>query len=347
MSSVPKTMRAARLVEYNKKYQIHEVDVPQYGENDLLVKIGAAGFCHTDHQVYEGFYQSQTPQVGSHEPAGTVLAVGSKAAKSFKEGQRVGVLLFRHACHECVGCKTTRDIRFCKKKEMAGVTSDGAFAEYMIADADNTVLLPETIPFEQAAPLMCAGATVWGGISKLGLPAGESVGILGIGGLGGLGVQFCKALGYSTVAIDNRPEGRDLATEFPLKADLVIDYNDEKAGEKIVEWSGKGGLAGIVVCTDNIQAIEWSLKTLRPHGICVPLGVPGEGFHFGSFDLIGKEIIVKGSGVANRSEVEEMMKVVASHGVKSYVRTVPFEKTPDLPEMYMDNHLKGRLVMKF
>ena len=112
---------------------------------------------------------------------------------------------------------------------------------------------------------------------------------------------------------------------------MVIDYNDEKAGEKIVEWSGKGGLAGIVVCTDNIQAIEWSLKTLRPHGICVPLGVPGEGFHFGSFDLIGKEIIVKGSGVANRSEVEEMMKVVASHGVKSYVRTVPFEKTPDLP----------------
>ncbi|THZ98879.1 alcohol dehydrogenase GroES-like domain-containing protein [Aureobasidium pullulans] len=313
MSSVPKTMKAALLVEYNKKYQIHEVDVPKYGENDLLVKIGAAGFCHTDYQVYEGFYQSQTPQIGSHEPAGTVVAVGSKAAKSFNEGQRVGVLLFRHACHECVGCKTTRDIRFCEKKEMAGVTSDGAFAEYMIADADNTVLLPETIPFEQAAPLMCAGATVWGGISKLGLPAGESVGILGIGGL----------------------------------ADLVIDYNDEKAGEKIVEWSGKGGLAGIVVCTDNVQAIEWSLKTLRPHGICVPLGVPGEGFHFGSFDLIGKEIIVKGSGVANRSEVEEMMKVVASHGVKSYVRTVPFEKTPDLPEMYMDNHLKGRLVMKF
>ena len=88
---------------------------------------------------------------------------------------------------------------------------------------------------------------------------------------------------------------------------MVIDYNDEKAGEKIVEWSSKGGLAGIVVCTDNVQAIEWSLKTLRPHGICVPLGVPGEGFHFGSFDLIGKGIIVKGSGVANRSEVEEMM----------------------------------------
>lgn len=126
----------------------------------MLVKIGAAGFCHTDHQVYEGFYQSQTPQVGSHEPAGTVVAVGSKAAKSFKEGQRVGVLLFRHACHECVGCKTTRDIRFCEKKEMAGVTSDGAFAEYMIADADNTVLLPETIPFEQAAPLMCAGVSI-------------------------------------------------------------------------------------------------------------------------------------------------------------------------------------------
>lgn len=134
--------------------------MPRINDNDLLIKIGAAGFCHTDYQVYQGVYQSKTPLIGSHEPAGTIVAVGSQAAKAFKEGQRVGVLNFRHACRECVGCKTTQDVRFCEKKEMAGIMNDGGFAEYMVADADNSVLLPDSVSFEQAAPLMCAGVSV-------------------------------------------------------------------------------------------------------------------------------------------------------------------------------------------
>lgn len=173
------------------------------------------------------------------------------------------------------------------------------------------------------------------------------MGIVGIGGLGELGVQFCKALGHPTVAIDNRPEGRELATEFSLKADLVVDYNDKEAVDKIKQWAGRGGLAGIVVCTDNVEATQWSLKTLRPHGVCVPLGLPVEGFNFGSFDLVFNELLIKGSLVATRLEVENMLQIVGSCGVQSHVRTVPFEKTPELPEMYMDKHLKGRLVMKF
>jgi D-arabinose 1-dehydrogenase-like Zn-dependent alcohol dehydrogenase len=106
----------------------------------------------------------------SHEPAGTIVAAGKTAvAAGWKTGQRIGMLNFRHGCRECAGCRNVKikveqgsdsnrpDIRFCEKKDMAGVTADGGFAEYVVADADTTVLLPEGLEFEQAAPLMCAG----------------------------------------------------------------------------------------------------------------------------------------------------------------------------------------------
>jgi D-arabinose 1-dehydrogenase-like Zn-dependent alcohol dehydrogenase len=130
--------------------------VPEIGDNDVLVKIGAAGFCHTDYQVWEGVYHSPCPIVPSHEPVGTVVVVGAKVQK-WKVGQRVGVNLFQHQCHSCLECKTVNDVRFCENKGMAGLIVDGGMAEYMASDAESLVLLPDSLSFEQAAPLMCAG----------------------------------------------------------------------------------------------------------------------------------------------------------------------------------------------
>jgi NADPH:quinone reductase-like Zn-dependent oxidoreductase len=93
-------------------------------------------------------------------------------------------------------------------------------------------------------------------------------------GLGMYAVQFAKALGHPVVAIDNREEGRALATEVPLPADLVIDYNDPDAVSKIKTWAGRDGLAAIIGCTDNQEATSWCLNTLQPHGVCVPVGLP-------------------------------------------------------------------------
>lgn len=111
------------------------------------------------YQVWEGVYESPTPLVPSHEPVGTIVAMGKKAGKAgkWKIGQRVGYLLFKHQCHNCLGCETYKDIRFCFNKNLAGLKNDGGMAEYSTADADNAVLLPDDVPFEQAAPLMCAG----------------------------------------------------------------------------------------------------------------------------------------------------------------------------------------------
>lgn len=189
-------------------------------------------------------------------------------------------------------------------------------------------------------------ATVWGGIIEAGLKPSEPIGIVGIGGLGSLAVQFAKALGHAVVAVDDRSEGRELAQENSLKADLVVDFNDSEATEKIKAWAGKGGLPAVVVSTDDVPAIKWSTTILKPYGVCVPLGLPTAGFSFDAFDVVFQMRTIKGSLVASKSQVEDMLKVVAKFDIRSHVTTVPLHKVPDLPEMYLNPHLKGRLVMK-
>ncbi|KAF2112873.1 chaperonin 10-like protein [Lophiotrema nucula] len=343
---IPKLMKAVQIVGYKQPLQLNEIPVPTIGDNDILVKIGAAGFCHTDYQVWEGVYESPTPIVGSHEPVGTIVAVGPKAQAKWKIGQRVGPIFFQHACHNCWGCDSTNDIRHCVNKEMRGLMQDGGFAEYMVGDADNTVLLPDSITFEQAAPLMCAGHTVWTGIERVEIPTTEPIGIIGIGGLGSLGVQFAKALGHPVVAIDKRPQGRALATEFGLKADLVVSPDDEGVLDKIRSWAGKGGLAATIVCCDDVSVAEWSLKLLRPFGKTVPLGLPPDGFKCNAFDLVFNNLVVIGSVVGTKAGLEMVLETVAKHNIRSHVTTFSIENAVNFCDMYAEGHVKGRLVMK-
>ena len=179
-----------------------------------------------------------------------------------------------------------------------------------------------------------------------GVTGPSPIGIVGIGGLGSLAVQFAKALGHQVVAIDNRKEGQDLAAEAVLKADLVIDSTDPEAVQKIKSWTGRDGLAAVIVCTDNVDAIEWSFDTLRPHGVAVPVGLPTVPIKLSAFTLIFSELVIKGSLVATREQAEDMMKVVANHPIKSHITTIAMEDAPKLTDMYMAADLKGRIVMK-
>ena len=168
-------------------------------------------------------------------------------------------------------------------------------------------------------------ATTWAGLMAANVTGPAPIGIIGVGGLGTLAVQFAKGLGHRVVAIDNRSEGRALATEFGLKADLVIDSGKSDAVEEIKNWAGKDGLAAVIVCTDNVDITEWSLNTLRPHGVAVPLGLPPDGFKFSAFTMIFNELTIKGSLVATRGQVEDMMQVVAEHQIRSHITTIGFD----------------------
>jgi D-arabinose 1-dehydrogenase-like Zn-dependent alcohol dehydrogenase len=177
---------------------------------------------------------------------------------------------------------------------------------------------------------------------------GDAVAIVGIGGVGHLGVQFAKALGYKTVAIDNRPEGRQLAQEVPeqLRPDLVVDSTASDADEKILELTLGEGLAGIVVCTDSIQANAWSFQQLGNKGVMVPLGLPADKWQFDSEALVFRELTIRGSYVTSADEVEEMLKVVAEHNISSHLTVLDFDQIPSLVERYSHSSMKGRLVIK-
>ncbi|KAI8942504.1 hypothetical protein NX059_000568 [Plenodomus lindquistii] len=351
-----KSMQAAQVVEYNKPYQLCERPVPNCGDDELLIEVRAAGFCHSDLQVLQGQFPAPLPMIASHEPAGVITQVGSNVGGTWKVGDRVGVLNFKKACGECVGCRHfarkggRKDPRFCHSREMAGFKHDGAFAQFMIADPDTTVHLPKDVSFEQGAPLMCAGATAWGALQKLkpDVKSGETVGIVGIGGVGHLALQFAKAMGFRVVAIDNRPAGRQLATEATeqLKPDLVVDSSASDADDQILRFTSDEGLAGIVVCTDSIQANTWSLQQLGSRGVLVPLGLPKDKWQFNSDAIVFRELTIRGSYVAGADEVEDMFKVVGSFGVASHLTVVEFNEIPTIVDRYMEKSMKGRLVVR-
>ncbi|KAF2707236.1 GroES-like protein [Pleomassaria siparia CBS 279.74] len=355
-SMTSQQMRAAQIVEFNKPYHLCERPVPECGDHDLLIQVYAAGFCHSDLQVLQGQFVANLPLIPSHEPAGKVVAVGTRVKGSFNIGDRVGVLNYKNACGECTGCRQhfrragRTDPRFCKERTTAGFKNDGAFAQFMLADPATTVHLPEKVSFEQGAPLMCAGATAWGALQKLkpDVKPGEAIAIVGIGGLGQLGIQFAKAMGYRTVAIDNRSEGRQLAMDVSanLKPDLIVDSAAAEADEKILHFTSGEGLAGVVVCTDSIEANAWSLRQLGNGGVMVPVGLPKTRWQFDSEVMVFGELTIRGVYVASTEQVEDMLKVVAEHDISSHITTVEFDEIPGVVERYTDKSMKGRLVVQ-
>ncbi|KAM0425573.1 hypothetical protein ACHAPT_009104 [Fusarium lateritium] len=357
-NNLPMQMKAAQLRNYNEPYVLVTTSTPQIKDDELLVKVYAAGFCHSDLQVHRGEFKSKLPIIPSHEPAGVVVQVGANCRGSWNVGDRVGVLNFKKACTHCTGCLLSKkhydgmlDPRYCEVREMAGFKDDGCLAEYMVADPVTTILLPDELPFDQAAPLMCAGATVWGALEKAtkDLEPNATVAIIGIGGLGYLGLQFSKSMGFRTIAVDNHEAGRALATDVPkpnLSPDLVVDPGHPNAANVIFEFTKGEGAAAAVVCTDSIKVADWTLSLLRIGGTMVVLGLPPEKWQFDARILVFRELTIKGSYVASADSTTRMMEAVRRSGIRSQVTRVSFEDVPNLVERYEKREFKGRMVVE-
>ena len=187
--SLPKEMQAIQVVEFNAPYKINNVAVPSdLGPHDLLVKVAVASNCHTDSMVAAGAFGSKLPQTASHEGSGTVVALGSEAKnRGFDVGTRVMCGIPLHPCGSCGDCTASSgDSQYCMQLEgHIGVQTHGCFADYVKADSRSSTALPDAVTFLSAAPLACAGRTVWRSVLQTGLGRGEWVCIVGSGG--GLG----------------------------------------------------------------------------------------------------------------------------------------------------------------
>jgi propanol-preferring alcohol dehydrogenase len=216
-------MKAVRLTEVGQPLELHEIPIPEVGESDILVRVGAAGICHSDVHYRAGTSRVYPlPMTLGHEVAGVVEQVGARVTR-VKVGDRV-CLHYNITCGECYYCSTGNE-QFCGEVLMLGHYTNGGYAEYIAVPARNAVTLPDEIPFEQGATLMCASATAFHALRKSRLKAGETAAIFGVGGLGMSAIQLARAFGAIDVfAVDINETKLGLAAHYgaiPIHAQQV------------------------------------------------------------------------------------------------------------------------------
>ena len=216
-------MKAIRMIEPGQPLELQRIPIPSAGEEDVLVRVRAAGICHSDAHYRAGRSpMGRMPITLGHEVAGEVEWVGSKVA-NLKAGQRV-CLHYNISCGNCYYCKTGNE-QFCTTVKMIGHHIDGGYAEYIAMPASNAIPLPEEISFEAGATLMCASATALHALRKGRVKNGETVAVFGVGGLGLSAIQLARALGAVEVyAVDIKMDKLELASQYgaiPINASRV------------------------------------------------------------------------------------------------------------------------------
>lgn len=274
-------MLAAQIIEHNTPHQIRSIPTPSpstLAPHSLLLKVAVSSLCHSDLEYLSGALPSRLPVTASHEGTGTVLAAGA-AVTAFAPGDRImaGQTFDRcGACADCLGPEPYR--HYCEfQGPMMSTTRDGAFQEYLVVDARQAVRLPDSMSFVTAAPLACAGVTMWRAMLNAGVKAGGWIGIVGSGGgLGHLGVQFARAMGLRVVGVDAREEALELTRE--VGAEVVVDARAGREGvvRQVMERTEGRGVDATVVVSGAKEAAGMGCAMTRRHGTMVYVPVVSE-----------------------------------------------------------------------
>jgi len=225
---------------------------------------------------------------------------------------------------------------FCADQMGTGIQTQGSHAEYMLAYADSTMLLPEGLSYEQAAPIFCAGYTVWGGLRFADPKPHESIAVVGVGGLGHLAVQYSKASGFKTIAVTHSPDKKELATS--LGADAVVSNGEE--------LKSTGGADVLLATSNSYQSVIDALKGMRPDGRAVIMGVSTEPLQFTAFDLIPKRIRIIGSQQNGPEYLYEALDYVAKGKVKPFIETFPLSAIAQAYDKVANGTVRFRAVIK-
>jgi D-arabinose 1-dehydrogenase-like Zn-dependent alcohol dehydrogenase len=304
-------MKAAIVPAANSAWVLQDVPTPEPGPNQVLIKIHASGLCYTDIHQTKNELPGIFPRTLGHEPVGEIVKLGS-AVRTRRIGDRVGVPWVQATCGRCEWCLRGKPM-FCAEQLGTGGELPGGHAEFMLAYEDATMLIPAALSYEQAAPIFCAGYTVWSGLRWADPQPGERVAVLGIGGLGHLAVQYAKAAGFHTIAISHSPDKDKMIRE--LGADDVV--RDATGLTQI-------GGADIILATGNsADAMGASIAGLRPDGRLVVMGFEAKPLPVSPADLIMRRVRILGSQQNNREYLFEALDFVARGKVKVMTETFP------------------------
>lgn len=285
-------MKAVRMVEAGKPLEMQEVPVPAFGEKDILVRVRAAGICHSDAHYRAGkSSMGMLPITLGHEVSGVVEQIGSQVT-TLAPGDRVA-LHYNISCGDCYYCSTGNE-QFCTTVKMLGHHVDGGYAEYIAVPARNAIPLPDEISFEEGATLMCASATALHALRKGRVKAGEMVAIFGVGGLGLSAIQLAKAMGAVEVyAVDIQQDKLELASEYNA---VPIDAARFDPVEEIHRLTRGKGVDVALEMIGLQQTMKQTIASLGVMGRAVIVGISRDLLEVSPYEtLIGHEAEIIGS----------------------------------------------------
>ncbi|KAJ4317247.1 hypothetical protein N0V84_007466 [Fusarium piperis] len=347
-SPTPQVQKAALIQNPGDNAQIcirSDVPVGVPGHHEILVKLSYTGVCGSEIRALSG-WGSYNPIIG-HEGVGTVVKVGDQV-DSAMVGKRVGIKWLYSACRLCNAC--TRGFpNNCPKQVNTGRHVPGTLQQYMVADARYVTELPDDLPGEVVAPLLCAGLTMVGAVSKLDgcLAENDWVVISGSGGgLGHIGVQIASRLrGFRVIAVDSGKTKRDLSLESG--AHEFIDFVQENVEERVKEITGEGA-AAILVVSGSEQAFTMAPNLVRNMGLIVTVGLPRNDFHMPipASLLSARALTVTGVAVGTEDQMVELLRHASAKKICPSVTVLDFDQVGTVLEGLKRQDITGRVVVR-
>lgn len=337
----------------DKTTQFHRttIELPEPGPHDILIDIAYAGICHSDiHTAREEWGPARFPLTPGHEIAGIVARVGSQVTKH-AVGDKVGVGCMVNSCGQCQYCTIGYE-QFCVGTpgglagtlwtygpDAEGNPTAGGYAQGITVSEDFACRIPDSIPFETAAPLLCAGITTYSPLKRYGAGPGKRVAVVGMGGLGHMAVQIAAAMGATTAVISHgRSKEADArrfgATEF---------YATSEPGT----LESLAGTFDLIVCTVGADDLDYTalVRTLKPFGTFVDVGLPEHPSTIHLAALCGGNKAMAGSQIGGIPETQEMLDFCAEHGLHPQVEIISGEEITEAYDKVVGSKVRYRYVI--
>ena len=330
-------MKAIQVRSPGAGFELIHKEIPTPKPNEVLIKVTACGICHGDSIVHHGHFPGiKYPIIPGHEVMGTIEKAGSLAGE-WQPGQRVGIGWHGGHCLVCPECRKG-EFGSCKKALITGLSTDGGYAEYMIARHEALVNIPNEVDFLEGAPLLCAGRTTFGGLKYSQARAGDLVVIQGLGGLGHLAVQYAAKMGFKTVVLSRGKDKEKHA--YTLGAHFYIDTS---TADPVKELNQMGG-AKVILCTaPNSKSIAALIPALGLNGEIINVTGASEPMQIPPMLLLHGGRSIKGWVSGN---IEETIDFSSFFKIKSIVELFPLEKVQQAYDKMMNAQVYFRSVLK-
>ena len=334
------TYRAIEAVE-DGTFTLVERELTDPGPGQVRIAVEACGVCHSDvvgvHNLFHS-HPAGTAIVPGHEVVGRIDALGD-GVTTWAVGQRVGVGYLAGPCGVCANCRRG-DFVFCTNQPITGDAIDGGYAEFLTAPASGLVAVPEEFDAAEAAPLLCAGITVFNGLRKGAARPGDLVAVQGVGGLGHLAIQYAAKLGLRVVAIARGEDKRDLALK--LGASEYIDSAAVDPGKALQEL---GGARVIVATAASGASMTPLVDGLGLRGKLIVVGAANDPIEVTTGSLIFGGRSIEGSLTGTPSENEENLTFALSNDIRPMVERVPLEQAAEAYARMLSGAARFRMVL--